>query len=297
MPELPEVETVRRSLVARVAGRVVVGATLHRRDVAVLPGDPEGGFSRQRSGAPGPRGRVRGTALLVGGTLLEPNRHGKQLALVARDGRAIVVHLGMTGLVRWVARGARLEPADHVHAAWRLDDGSRLVFRDPRRFGGLWLLPEPGMLEARWAGLGPDGLRTGPEDLAQGLRSGLAGARRAIKAALLDQRVVAGVGNIYADESLHEALIHPRRLAAGLTGAEVDRLARAVSGVLTRAVEARGSTLRDYTDAEGRRGEAQLVHRVYGRGGGACLACGAGLESAQVAQRTTVWCPVCQPAV
>lgn len=295
MPELPEVETVRRSLVPRVAGRVVVGATLHRRDIAVLPGDPEGGFSRQRSGTPRPGGRVPGDAMLVGATLAEPGRHGKQLALLARDGRAIVAHLGMTGQLRWAARGARIGQGDHIHAAWRLDDGSRLVFRDPRRFGGLWLLPEPGMLEARWACLGPDGLRTPTAELAERLRAGLAGMRRAIKAALLDQRVVAGVGNIYADESLHEALIHPQRLAAALTGAEVDRLARAVSGVLSRAVEARGSTLRDYADADGRRGEAQLVHRVYGRGGMACLGCGTGLEAAQVAQRTTVWCPVCQP--
>ncbi len=296
MPELPEVETVRRSLVPRLTGRVVIGATLHRRDIAVMPGDPEGGFSRQRSGVRTTARRVRAPAVLVRAHLVEPRRHGKQLALVAEDGRAIVVHLGMTGQLRWAAKGARIDPADHIHATWRLDDGSRLVFRDPRRFGGLWLLPEAGMLEARWAELGPDGLRTPPAELAAGLRARLLGTRRAIKAALLDQRVVAGVGNIYADEALHEAGVHPQRLADGLAGAEVDRLAGAVSGVLTRAVEARGSTLRDYADAEGRRGEAQLVHRVYGRSGQACLACGAALETAQVAQRTTVWCPACQPA-
>lgn len=293
MPELPEVETLRRSLEPRLVGRRIVRATLHRRDVLVLPGDPEGGFSRARAGARPVRFRARD--LLAGARVTGLVRRGKQLGVVGRvdpgDQPALCVHLGMSGRLLWAPAGARPALVDHVHASWRLDDGSRLVFRDPRRFGGLWAFASVGELErARWGRLGPDALGV----TARALAGALAGSRRAIKGALLDQGVVAGVGNIYADEALFAAAIDPRREAGSLDPDQTQALARQLRRVLRRAVRARGSTLRDYVDAEGRAGAFQLSHAVYGRAGQACRSCGGVLESGLVAQRTTVWCPACQ---
>ncbi|MEZ6242503.1 MAG: bifunctional DNA-formamidopyrimidine glycosylase/DNA-(apurinic or apyrimidinic site) lyase [Phycisphaerales bacterium] len=291
MPELPEVETVRRTLEARVVGRRVTSATLKRRDVLVMPGDPAGGFSRARGEGRVEYGRVRQRDLLAGDVLGEVIRHGKQLAIVGDSGRVVCVHLGMSGNLIWRAPRARLEHAGHVHTVWRLDDGSRLVFRDPRRFGGLWAFPSLEALWAsRWDALGPDAIRV----RAPQLQRALARTDRAVKAALLDQSVVAGVGNIYADEALFGAGVDPRRPGASLTPAECASLARQIRGVLARAVTARGSTLRDYRDANGDSGAYQLAHSVYGRGGEPCPKCGGALASALVAQRTTVWCPSCQ---
>ncbi|MEO1008829.1 MAG: bifunctional DNA-formamidopyrimidine glycosylase/DNA-(apurinic or apyrimidinic site) lyase [Planctomycetota bacterium] len=285
MPELPEVETLRRSLEPHLVGRTVAAATLHRRDIAVAPGDPPGGFARQRTPAR-PR-RLARDQMLAGAVIAGLERRGKQLAIIATDGRAIRVHLGMSGQLLRAARAGRL-PGDHVHATWRLDDGGRLVFRDPRRFGGLWLVDAGG--ERFDAALGPDALAIGAAEL----RAALDGARRPIKAALLDQRVLAGVGNIYADESLFAARIHPRAIAAALDPPRISALAAAIRRTLASAVRARGSSIRDYRDPSGEPGGFQARHRVYGRAGLACHGCGRMLASDLVAQRTTVWCPGCQ---
>ncbi len=297
MPELPEVETVRRTLEPRLLGRTVVGATLRRRDVLVVPGDPPGGFSRSaRPGRPAPRPRRRRAGdLLEGETIVELARRGKQLALVGGSGRGLLVHLGMTGQVLHLEAGARLaaDRRTHVHALWRLDDGSRLLFRDPRRFGGLWALPAggEGSLGDRWAALGPDAIAvTGAE-----LGERLGRTSRGLKAALLDQGVVAGVGNIYADEALFAAGLHPLTPADALGAAEADRLAAEIRRVLAAAVAAGGSSIRSYVDALGASGGYQRTHLVYGRGGEPCARCGRALRSAVVAQRTTVFCEACQP--
>jgi formamidopyrimidine-DNA glycosylase len=226
--------------------------------------------------------------LLEGATIDRIDRRGKLLAIIASDGRAMGVHLGMSGQVFWAPPGGRL-PTDHVHATWRLDDRSRLVFRDPRRFGGLWLAESRDELPP-WRGLGPDALTLPPDDLA-GL---LAKAKRPIKAALLDQSLLAGVGNIYADEALHRAGIHPAEIACEISTPRALRLGAALGEVLGLAVRAGGSTLRDYRAADGQAGAFQLQHAVYGRGGQPCLTCGATLDSGMLAQRTTVWCPNCQ---
>lgn len=289
MPELPEVETVRRALDARITGRTVIGCTLRRRDVLAVPGDPPGGFSRSPART-SPR-RARRTHLLLGGRLTPPMRHGKQLALGSEDGRRLVVHLGMTGQLLHASRGRRLPVTDHQHATIRLDDGSRLVFRDPRRFGGLWALGSAEALVERWGALGPDALTLTEHQLADRL----AGAHRPIKAVLLDQSKIAGIGNIYADESLFEAGIHPDRRAASLTGGDIAALAAAIRGTLKAAVAAGGSTIRDYTDPMSAAGEYQRAHRVYGRAGLPCRRCGAELRRTLVAQRTTVYCVACQP--
>lgn len=288
MPELPEVEQTRSSIAPMLIGRRIARVRLARRDVLTLPGEPAGGWSRQRTPA-APR-RYRPEHLLAGATVHAVDRHGKQIAIRASDGRALVVQLGMSGSLRGLEAGDK-GPADHVHATWWLDDGRRMVFRDPRRFGGLTALPDAEGLDARWRSLGPDALAITGE----ALRERLAGTARAIKAALLDQATVAGVGNIYADESLFRAGVHPETAGGLLDAASADRLAQAVREVLHAAVQAGGSTLRDFHDAHGVSGAYQAEHAVYGRGGQACVRCGSTLATARIAQRTTVWCPICQP--
>jgi formamidopyrimidine-DNA glycosylase len=287
MPELPEVESVRRGLDALV-GCTITRARLLRRSVLVVPGDPDGGWERNRSPAR-PR-RHTASMLLDGATIALARRHGKQLALVASDSRVLLAHLGMTGSFRVLAPRAHA-PSDHVHAVWTLDDARRLAFRDPRRFGGLWFLPTRADLDARWAALGPDALTVTPAQLAPRVQR----SARPVKAALLDQAVIAGVGNIYADEALFRARLHPLRRAADLTSDELDRLAAAIRAVLAEALQAGGSTLRDFVAADGSPGSYRAAHRVYGRAGLPCPDCGSPLASARVAQRATVWCPTCQP--
>lgn len=273
MPELPEVETVRRGLARAIMGRRVEFARLLRRDVL---------RTRQPPGA---------TALLVGGTVRDLLRHGKHLAVVVDDGRSLGVHLGMTGQLLATRLGEPTTTRNHAHARWVFDDGTTLVFRDPRRFGGLWSYSTLDALRAeRWAALGPDALRVTTRHLA----SALAAARRPVKAALLDQTILAGVGNIYADEALFRANIHPARSAASLSTTEVERLTESIRAVLREAVRAGGSTIRDYAGSDGSPGRQQERHLVYGRGGQPCVRCGTPLTTSLVAQRTTVACRTCQ---
>jgi formamidopyrimidine-DNA glycosylase len=272
MPELPEVERIRQTLLRLVVGRRVVGATLRRRDVCT--------------------GRKRPADLLVGATIADVRRHGKQLAVVGHDGRVLCVHLGMTGQITVLPPAAKADGRNHVHAVWRLDPPGRLAFRDPRRFGGLWTFPSmAALVSERWSVLGADALTIAPDVLG----SALGRTQRAVKAALLDQAVLAGVGNIYADESLFIARLHPGRNAGTLSPAEVARLAAAIRTVLADAVAAGGSTLRDYTDADGQPGSYQRSHRVYARGGLPCVVCTRPLRQTLLAQRTTTYCSRCQP--
>jgi formamidopyrimidine-DNA glycosylase len=290
MPELPEVECLRRSLEPHLIGRTISSATLRRRDICEV-------FTESR-----PR-RATPADLLQGLTISELHRRGKQLAILSQEGPLIVVHLGMTGQLLfspsppggapgWGRRSRATPDHTHVHATWILSKGAgQLLFRDPRRFGGLWTFPSlDALTTSRWSTLGPDALTISSTHLAEALK----GSRRHIKAALLDQSVLAGVGNIYADESLFIAGINPRRLASALKPTQIDALASAIREVLSRSISTGGSTLRDYRDANGQAGSSQLTHAVYGRSGQACLRCSTRLRHAQVAQRTTVWCPNCQ---
>ncbi|HYE02995.1 MAG TPA: bifunctional DNA-formamidopyrimidine glycosylase/DNA-(apurinic or apyrimidinic site) lyase [Phycisphaerales bacterium] len=287
MPELPEVECVRRSLEPLLAGARVLRAELLRPDIVTGP--------------------ARARDLLQGTEAVALRRHGKQLAILGRPGRrggpaprdrearVLLVHLGMTGQLMLLPAGASPERPGHVHARWRVrrPDGTEhlLVFRDPRRFGGLWTFRSVAELEVRWSGLGPDALELSARDLS----TALAGTTRAVKAALLDQRVAAGIGNIYADESLHLAGIHPAARSDRLRAGQVRALARAIPAVLRRSIRAGGTTRRDYTDGLGRAGRAGRRLAVYGRAGAPCLSCGTCLRESTVAQRTTVHCPLCQP--
>lgn len=273
MPELPEVESLRLSLLP-IVGRRIASVRLHRPDIVT---SHDGSAIRPRD-------------LLSGATVSELRRRGKQLAIVAGDGRVLVVHLGMSGQLLLTSSGGRPPKADHIHSTWGLDGRGRLHFRDPRRFGGLWALPSLDALDQRWTGLGPDALEISGPILAAAAQT----SQRAIKALLLDQTVLAGVGNIYADESLFLSGIRPGRRSDRLSLPELDTLAKAVKTVLRRAIQAGGSTLRDYANASGEAGTAQRSHAVYGLAATPCSVCGTTLVRSVVAQRTTVHCPRCQ---
>lgn len=300
MPELPEVETLRRSLEHRLIGARVTRVCVRRRDVITTHNDPPGGYARNKAKTPPTLPKVKAQELLSGATIRALRRHGKQLLVLAEQSRkgtlGFVVHLGMSGRF-FLNEPREYRPLQHDHVVWNLHakDGSalRLIFRDPRRFGGIRTVRSLDDLCTRvWHDPAPDALSVTPEQL-----SGRAGAsRRAVKAVLLDQRVLAGVGNIYADESLFHARLHPRRPANTLDPAEWSRLAASIRRVLAQAVQAGGSTLRDFVDGNGMPGGYQSAHAVYARTGLPCVVCSTPLQAEQIAQRTSVWCPVCQPA-
>jgi formamidopyrimidine-DNA glycosylase len=210
------------------------------------------------------------------------------------SGRHLLVHLRMTGNVEHPAQGG-LAADPYRRAVVRLDDGSDLAYRDVRRFG-TWDLLEPGELEDYFAVR-----RLGREPLARSfttraLTQALEGRRAPIKAALLDQRAAAGVGNIYADEALWRARIHPLRPAGSLTPDEIARLRKSIRAALEMGISRQGATLRDYRDPEGRRGRAQDEFRVYGREAEPCSRCGTPIEKTRAGGRGTWFCPHCQSA-
>jgi len=281
LPELPEIEHLKRSLEPFLIGSTVVKVDLQRRDVLRQ-------YGRQTNW------RAYSKDLLAGTTISSLCRHGKNLALVSDAGPVLCVHLGMSGQMRFSPAGKRLSETTHVHCLWTLaskQGNGKLIFRDPRRFGGLWSFPSIQMLrEHRWSSLGPDALAIRASDLAARLHK----TQRPIKAALLEQSILAGVGNIYADESLFRAGIDPRSIAARLSKDRVKALTRAIHQVLGAAINAGGSTIRSYLDGSGNGGSFANRHQVYGRGGQVCLACGHSLEQVVIAQRTTVFCNHCQ---
>ncbi|BAM05360.1 bifunctional DNA-formamidopyrimidine glycosylase/DNA-(apurinic or apyrimidinic site) lyase [Phycisphaera mikurensis] len=280
MPELPEVETVRRGLAARLTGRRVAGVTLGPHPVV------RASLARRVYATPAPG------QLLAGDVVAGVHRHGKQLAIEGAAGGAVWVHLGMSGGLRFVADAAAEPVPPHTHARWTLGSGAELRFVDPRRFGGLGVHPSLADLRARrFAALGPDALdaRTAP------LRAALARTRRPLKAALLDQSVLAGLGNIYADEACFAARLAPHLPADRVPADRIQALVRGIRAVLRRAVALGGSTLRDHAGVDGEAGTAQREHRVYGRGGRPCTACGSPLVASRLAQRATVHCVACQP--
>lgn len=273
MPELPEVETVRRTLLPTIIGARVQNVVIHRPDII--------------SGSATPQ------SLLAGQTIVDTFRQGKQLALVGSSGSILVVQLGMTGHF-YIPASADDLSLPHVHVAWTLHTRERrahsLLFRDPRRFGELTPLANTPDLRSRWSSLGPDALDITGQDL----HSALKHSDRSIKAALLDQSVVAGVGNIYADESLFQSGIKPTRKCTRIKPAEYTSLAGAIRAILAQAIVRHGSSIRDYRDGSGQPGSNQNHLFAYGRGGQPCVRCGKRLTSRVLAQRTTVWCTTCQ---
>ena len=270
MPELPEVQTVVTSLRPKVVGQTIRGVHVYRADVVDPPGTDL-------------------AALLTGTRIRSVERRGKRIIFTLDDGHdsKFFVHLGMTGRLTIVTDTADdTTRPKHTHVEFRLDTGT-LRFADPRRFGGLWWLGPGGCADA---GMGPEPLTVRPTQL---LRR-LARTTRAVKNALLDQSVVAGLGNIYVDESLFGAGIHPLTPANELTAGQVGRLNRSIKTVLRRAIRNRGSTLRDYVDADGVGGSFQSLHKVYDREGKPCRRCRTPIERIVLGGRSTHYCPKCQ---
>jgi formamidopyrimidine-DNA glycosylase len=273
MPELPEVETIRLKLEPRLVGRRFERVEIDDPRL-VRPFEP-------RAVA----------AELEGERVSSLERRGKYLVVRFESGRALLIHLRMTGSLRHAARGA-LHDDPHQRAVVNLDDGSDVAYRDVRRFG-TWLLLEPGELEPYLA------QRVGVEPLERGfttrrLAQRLEGRRAPVKAALLDQRTVAGLGNIYVDEALWRAAIHPLRPAESLHADELRRLTRAVKDALRAGVRRQGASLRDYATPDGGRGSMQDRFHVYGRSGEPCHRCGTPIDKIRAGGRGTWYCPECQ---
>ncbi len=271
MPELPEVETVARGLRESIAGRAIAEVQV-RWPRSVTPLTPQAFAAR-----------------LTGQTITTVGRRGKWI-VVTLDAGTLLIHLRMSGRLI-VERG---EPSDgrHIRVLFSLDDGRRLCFYDQRKFGRMRLVQDPAEV---LGALGPEPL--GEDFTAARFGEMLARRRGRIKPLLLNQHFLVGLGNIYSDESLWRAGVNPLRRADTLTPAEVQRLHLSIRGVLREAIVAGGTTLPDaaYQRTDGQPGEFAIRLAVYGRGGQACPRCGAEIERIRVGQRSTHFCPRCQP--
>lgn len=277
MPELPEVETVVCGLRLSLPGRTITDVRLGQTDFI----DDPPALGEQLPGS-----RITGV-----------RRLGKFVCIELAKGHAegnskphlyLIVHLGMTGQLTTRYPGDPIKP--HTHVFVGLNDGRELRYTDIRRFGRILLVPDSliGTFQGR---LGSEPLETSLEEFRA--RFGIRRAR--IKALLLDQGVLRGVGNIYADESLFRARIHPARIAANLSHAQLATLHRTVREVLTSAIRLRGSSISDYVDSDGNRGKFQFQHRVYQREAKPCVRCKTKIRRVIVAGRSSYFCPHCQP--
>ena len=276
MPELPEVETVRRSLEPRL-----YDGTVQAVETSALA-------LRQRALS------ERDLQPLLGARFLVARRHGKYLMLDASSGHTLLVHLGMTGQLLLSSDEEALRP--HTHVRLLLSSGLELRYVDARRFGSVRVYPTVDVADTdELRALGPDPI-SGPflvTDFAHALRA----TTRDVKSALLDQKIVAGLGNIYVSEALFEAHLSPRRKAHRITRDEASTLHTAVVSVLTRSIANRGTTFSDYVDANGERGGNQHTLHVYGRDGAPCRVCATPITRIVQGQRSTFYCPRCQSRV
>ncbi len=263
VPELPEVETVANGVDERVRGQ--------RIERVWTSGKPQTFKS--------PESEI--VATLTGARILRVRRVGKTIVMDLSSGAQFLVHLGMTG--RLLVSQAEVALPPHTHAVLSLSDGREVRFVDPRRFGRLSIAHD-------YLGPGAEPTTVSVEEFSQLFK----GRKLAIKAALLNQSILHGVGNIYADESLFRAGIRPRKQASKLTRVELAKLHTALQQVLAHAIQLGGSSVSDYVDADGIRGFFQLEHKVYSRAGESCKDCGAALKKIIVGGRTTVYCPTCQ---
>ncbi|HTI66608.1 MAG TPA: bifunctional DNA-formamidopyrimidine glycosylase/DNA-(apurinic or apyrimidinic site) lyase [Caulobacteraceae bacterium] len=284
MPELPEVETVRRGLAPHLEGARLTRVEQRRPDLRFpLP--------------------ERFVERLTGATVQALERRAKYLRARLDTGETLVIHLGMTGRFLVEAPDPDLpgrfhhaagEDPKHTHVVFHTDGGARIAFNDARRFGFMDLIPTDRLETHPWfAGLGPEPLGNGFDET--GLAAAFGGRKQNVKVTLLDQRVVAGLGNIYVCEALYRARIDPRRPAGKIGPKELTRLVGAVRTVLEAAIRAGGSTLRDYRNADGDLGYFQHDFRVYGREGEPCPGAGCGvIERIVQGGRSTFFCPACQ---
>jgi formamidopyrimidine-DNA glycosylase len=269
MPELPEVETVTNEIRPYVLDRVITGVVVH------WPGTVRGHSPAQFS------------ADLEGRRVTGVFRRGKYIVWELDDGKRLLTHLKMTGSL--IALGPDDDEPPYVRVEIRLDDGRRVIFRDPRKFGRMALVGEAsGLL----AGLGPEPLAE--EFTAEVFESLLRKRKSPVKAALLDQTLIAGIGNMYADEALHSAGIHPLRLADSLDIDEYRRLYLAIRRILRSAIDARGASISNYIRPGGDLGHAHFAFKVAHKRGENCRGCGTPLERIVIRGRGTYLCPACQ---
>jgi len=277
MPELPEVEVLRRSLEPHL-----VGDRIERVEVT-------NASLREPVDVPRLRRAARGREVVA------LRRRSKYLLIDLEGGWTVVVHLGMSGRLTLAPAAAPPEP--HEHVAFHLRSGRRLRFRDPRRFGVVFAA-RTAELEAdpHFVHLGPEPLETGLSGkvLGEVLARAAAGRRGPVKAFLMDAGVVVGVGNIYASETLHRAGVHPGRSVARISRQRWQRVAESAMAVLRQAIAQGGTTLNDFADGEGRSGYFQVSLTVYDREGEPCLACGRPVRRIVQAGRSTFYCPGCQ---
>ncbi len=278
MPELPEVETVRRGLENGLVGQTIAHVDVRRPDLRF----------------PFP---VNLSSRLEGRRVIKVGRRAKYLQIRLDGAEVLVMHLGMSGRLSLMPGpdSGHPPPGKHDHLVIDLESGDKMVFNDPRRFGFVELIDESALSTHQWfAGLGPEPL--GNDFNGAVLSATLRGKATPIKAALLDQRVVAGLGNIYVCEALHISGISPKRKAASVVGRRAERLVPAIRDVLLRAIESGGSTLRDYARLDGESGYFQHEFRVYGREGEPCQANGCDNVIKRIIQsgRSTFYCSTCQ---
>ena len=273
MPELPEVETIAADLRPHLIGRTIIRCDLRFPKIVRHP-EPEAFIDA-----------------IVGMRITSVGRRGKYILIRLVEDLVLVVHLGMSGQLRLVDPATPL--AAHTHAVFDLDDSSQLRYTDPRRFGRLLLGTEPALLDSRaMPRLGPEPIDPGfgADDLYQRFRK----RKASLKAVLLDQSTIAGVGNIYADESLHRARLRPDRITGSLSKSSVRRLHEALRVSLLLAIKNRGSSVDTYRDAWGEVGGQQEKLQVYGRAGEPCFTCGRPLSLVRIAGRSSVFCRRCQ---
>jgi formamidopyrimidine-DNA glycosylase len=272
MPELPEVETIRRDLQPLVTGRKIVSAWVSENAPRLVQLMAPDEFERS----------------LPGRTIEDVTRRGKYLVFNLSGGLLWVVHLRMTGRLRHQWTGcAGSDP--YNRASFGLDDETWLCFNDLRKFGMMWLVDDWSLVKAD---IGPEPLEDGFD--ASAFRAALKRRSAPVKSVLLDQRVIAGVGNIYADEALFAAGIHPARAANSISGPKTARLQQAVIEVLQEALGDRGSSFSDYVDGKGNEGSHHLKVKVFRRTGEPCYVCGAEIQRIKVGGRSTHLCPRCQ---
>ncbi|MHB8383647.1 MAG: bifunctional DNA-formamidopyrimidine glycosylase/DNA-(apurinic or apyrimidinic site) lyase [Candidatus Binataceae bacterium] len=276
MPELPEVESLRRILRRSAVGRVIVGARISQ---IALRRKPPGDF----------------TAQITGRKIREVARRAKYLIVDLDGDSVILVHLGMSGSL--THRRPGFDDADfnprHDHVEFFLDDATRLVFNDPRRFGLVRLMARDAMdASAELRAIGPEPFS--PSFNARYLAAKARGRRAAIKNLIMDQRIVAGIGNIYASEILFHARVRPTRRAGRVNAAEMEKIAAFTREILRAAIGSRGTTFRSYRDSKGRPGRFAERLQVYGREGKPCYVCSAAIRNLVVGQRASFYCPACQ---